>query len=815
MSGVNFGLLQNLTGTIKTPMDIGEQGARTNLANAQAGQANALTDSGLYGAQANLANTTADVNKANLSITRLNTLNTLSGSVMQNPTQENYNAARKMAQMSGIDVKDLPEDINAAMPYIKNAYVSSGQDLARLQANAKIQMAQATLGIQSTNAAANVANANNTAINNGLPAPFPNAAGGGGQGATPIVQPTGSNGYGAVPTGNGQSATPAMQPTGTNGGSPISQGAPAQGANQNAGALYYPGLKDLGQQGLMFPAEKKSQEEKATNWEKLKNAVSSAAQAYTPTKNAIIGGRYYNNDRTGGEYSGVPILGWPFQHTPEAQLLDKYSSVGFLNTIKGLAAAGIPRLDIPIVNAALRGNPSSDKYASVNNPIFDTQAAGNEAIGKMLPFIMQKLDQYGVKDTNTATQVLNKVIEKTGLYDNDPNGKGAINLKAVEGDGWQKEFYNVLDPRTGVNPNSGAKVGYGDFVTQMQKANPTLNDTQINQMWNQKYMGSQQSPQGSQSQQGQNSIQPQAMNQTGFPRQDGSGNQTQQIDMPVSQASQAPIKGNPLDIAKQYLGQNENQNTQTLGSFFQKSLGQNIDPRVTPWCAAFVNSVLASSGMKGTNSLAARSFLNYGQSVDNPSNGDIVVLSRGNDPQKGHVGFFAGFENRDGQQFVKILGGNQNDGVNVKSFPASMVLGYRSPPQPQEIKQGQDQVFKLTQAIGQQESGGNYNSLGTPTKSGDRAYGKYQVMGKNIPTWTREVLGRPMTPKEFLANQQAQDTVAYVKMQQMLQQYGNIDDVSSAWFSGRPARGNNSRDVNGTSVPQYVNSVNKIYASMT
>ena len=44
-------------------------------------------------------------------------------------------------------------------------------------------------------------------------------------------------------------------------------------------------------------------------------------------------------------------------------------------------------------------------------------------------------------------------------------------------------------------------------------------------------------------------------------------------------------------------------------------------------------------------------------------------------------------------------------------------------------------------AISNIESGGRYDLLGPVTKSGDRAYGKYQVMGANVPEWSRAALG--------------------------------------------------------------------------
>lgn len=109
-------------------------------------------------------------------------------------------------------------------------------------------------------------------------------------------------------------------------------------------------------------------------------------------------------------------------------------------------------------------------------------------------------------------------------------------------------------------------------------------------------------------------------------------------------------------------------------------------------------------------------------------------------------------------------------------------------------------------AISSIESGGNYGITGPVTKSGDRAYGKYQVMGANIPSWTREALGQSLTPQQFLASPEAQDKVFDHKFGQAVQKYGNPQDAASVWFTGRPlAQGAGSRDILGTSGQGYVN----------
>ncbi len=106
-------------------------------------------------------------------------------------------------------------------------------------------------------------------------------------------------------------------------------------------------------------------------------------------------------------------------------------------------------------------------------------------------------------------------------------------------------------------------------------------------------------------------------------------------------------------------------------------------------------------------------------------------------------------------------------------------------------------------AIAKIESGGNYGILGPVTKSGDRAYGKYQVMGNNVPVWTKEILGKSLTPQEFLASPEAQDAVFQGKFGQYAEKYGP-EGAAQAWFGGPGAVGQTDRkDQLGTSVGKY------------
>ena len=94
------------------------------------------------------------------------------------------------------------------------------------------------------------------------------------------------------------------------------------------------------------------------------------------------------------------------------------------------------------------------------------------------------------------------------------------------------------------------------------------------------------------------------------------------------------------------------------------------------WCSSFVNWTLAQVGISGTGSALARSWLDWGQPLDAPVPGCIVVLTRDNPTGwTGHVGFYLRTQ---GDQ-VLLLGGNQLDCVCENNYPLASVLGYRWP----------------------------------------------------------------------------------------------------------------------------------------
>jgi uncharacterized protein (TIGR02594 family) len=97
----------------------------------------------------------------------------------------------------------------------------------------------------------------------------------------------------------------------------------------------------------------------------------------------------------------------------------------------------------------------------------------------------------------------------------------------------------------------------------------------------------------------------------------------------------------------------------------------------TAWCAAFVGSHLKRAGLPHTGKLTARSYLDWGQPVNDPEPGDIVVFWRGSrDGWQGHVGFYVS----ETATHINVLGGNQSNKVSVQAYPKDRLLGYRRMP---------------------------------------------------------------------------------------------------------------------------------------
>ncbi|MCV6825992.1 MULTISPECIES: TIGR02594 family protein [Halocynthiibacter] len=134
-----------------------------------------------------------------------------------------------------------------------------------------------------------------------------------------------------------------------------------------------------------------------------------------------------------------------------------------------------------------------------------------------------------------------------------------------------------------------------------------------------------------------------------------------------------------LDAAGSWIGLKEwagSKHNPKIVQMFADSGHSWVKDDETPWCAAFVGSVLALIGLYGTGKLNARSYLDWGEKVGQSEAvaGDVVVLWRNHpDAKEGHVGFLVGFQ---GDKVI-IRGGNQGNEVSDQKYPIKRVLGYR------------------------------------------------------------------------------------------------------------------------------------------
>lgn len=150
------------------------------------------------------------------------------------------------------------------------------------------------------------------------------------------------------------------------------------------------------------------------------------------------------------------------------------------------------------------------------------------------------------------------------------------------------------------------------------------------------------------------------------------------ISRSVVKASEVPVihtMSTHFEIAKSQLGVKEIVGGKHNSKILQYHMaGGGYTSDEIAWCASFVNWCLNKAGVVGTRSSAARSFMDWGEEVDEPMVGDVVVFYRGSrSGWQGHVGFYAGEKGSK----ILVLGGNQNNRVCYQYYSKSKLLGYR------------------------------------------------------------------------------------------------------------------------------------------
>lgn len=153
-------------------------------------------------------------------------------------------------------------------------------------------------------------------------------------------------------------------------------------------------------------------------------------------------------------------------------------------------------------------------------------------------------------------------------------------------------------------------------------------------------------------------------------------------DANAEPATTAMIKAPWYAKAKGELGTSEvkgklHNNTRILDYHRSTNLNKKMAGRdETPWCSSFANWCVKGSGLKGTNSAMARSWMKWGEKLDTPREGCIVVFARPSaGPHSGHVGFFV----KETAERIRVLGGNQSNQVKESYYGKDDLLGYRWP----------------------------------------------------------------------------------------------------------------------------------------
>lgn len=150
------------------------------------------------------------------------------------------------------------------------------------------------------------------------------------------------------------------------------------------------------------------------------------------------------------------------------------------------------------------------------------------------------------------------------------------------------------------------------------------------------------------------------------------------------------------------------------------------------------------------------------------------------------VGSIQGTEK--GQQMIGI---NASEGAAKNAY----MVGTGQAPDPNADASLDD----FMHAIGQQESGGNYNAA---NPSG--AQGKYQILASNWPSWAKAA-GLPSNAPKTPENQ---EIVAKAKFKSLYAATGDWRKVASAWYSGNPNLSESTKpQKGGPSIKGYVDSV--------
>lgn len=136
-----------------------------------------------------------------------------------------------------------------------------------------------------------------------------------------------------------------------------------------------------------------------------------------------------------------------------------------------------------------------------------------------------------------------------------------------------------------------------------------------------------------------------------------------------------------LEVATGLIGTREISGRRSNNEILSWACNLNLDYANddTPWCGLFVAHCIGRTlpdEALPSNPLGARRWMKFGEAIEKPKMGAVVVFWRHHpNDWRGHVGFYFGEDD----DHILCLGGNQSNAVNVRRIPKSRVLGYRWP----------------------------------------------------------------------------------------------------------------------------------------
>jgi uncharacterized protein (TIGR02594 family) len=152
---------------------------------------------------------------------------------------------------------------------------------------------------------------------------------------------------------------------------------------------------------------------------------------------------------------------------------------------------------------------------------------------------------------------------------------------------------------------------------------------------------------------------------------------------PPDLPEEVPASGEPkwLQLARQDLGIKEVPGKGANPEIMRAWRYCDYDPPdgdETAWCSAKACEWIERSDMPSTRAPNARSWLKWGSELKKPKPGAVTVFWRGSPTGwQGHVALYLGPGDKAGT--VKVLGGNQSNGVTIQDYSEAQLLGYRWP----------------------------------------------------------------------------------------------------------------------------------------